>query len=70
MDGWRVYIFLDDDDAEYSHEVHVHGPYGNFDFGSYSTSHIEEVWGTLKDNIRKKYTKIPQKNLILYLREA
>ena len=61
---------MEDDEVEYHHEVHRHGPNGNFGFGSHSTSHIEGVWGTLKDNIRKIYTKIPSKNFILYLKEA
>lgn len=39
-------------------------------FISHSTSHIEGFWGTLKDYIRKMYTKIPSKNFILYLPEA
>ena len=69
-DGWQAYNFLDDDDVNYKHEVHIHGHQGNFGFGEHSTSHIEGVWGILKDNIRKVYTKIPTKNFILFLREA
>ena len=55
--------------SHYRHEVHVHGPSGNFDFGQHSTSHIERVWNVLKENIRKVYTKIPNHDFILFLRE-
>ena len=68
--GWPAYNFLDDDEINYKHEVHIHGPQGTFGFLEHSTSHIEEVWGILKDNIRKVYTKITSKNFILFLPEA
>ena len=48
-DGWPAYNFLDDDDVNYNHEVHIHGPQGNFGLGGHSTSLIEEVWGILKE---------------------
>ena len=34
-DGWSGYDFLDTDDAEYDHEVHVQGLGGNFWFGQH-----------------------------------
>ena len=67
-DGWRAYNFLDD--SNYIHEVHIHGPQGNFGFGLHSTSHIEGIWGTLKTKITKIYNCIPADNFILFLREA
>jgi len=69
-DCWPAYNFFDDDNANYNHEVHMHGPQGNFGFGEHLTSHIEGVWDILKDNIRKVYTKITSKNFILFLHEA
>ena len=60
---------MDDDEINYKHEVHIHGPQGNFGFGEHSTSYIEGVWGILKDNLRKVYIKIPSKNFILFLLE-
>ena len=42
-DGWSGYGFLDTDDAEYDHEIHVHGPGWNFGFGGHSTGHIEGI---------------------------
>jgi hypothetical protein len=56
-DGWSAYNFLDD--SNYIHEVHIHGPQGNFGFGLHSTSHIEGIWGTLKTKINKIYNCIP-----------
>ena len=61
---------MDNDDVNYNHEVHIHGLQGNFGLGEHSTSHIEGLWGILKGNIRKVYTKIPSKNFILFLCEA
>ena len=69
-DGWSSYDFLDIDDAEYDHVVHVHGPGGNFGFGQHSTSHIEGIWGTVKSYITRIYNKITDSNFILFLREA
>ncbi len=37
-DGWSAYKFLDNNN--YIHEVHVHGPNGNFGFDNHSISHI------------------------------
>ena len=64
------YDFLDADDAEYGHEVHVHSPGGNFGFGQHSTSQIEGIWGTVKSYITRIYNKIHDLNFILFLREA
>ena len=69
-DGWSGYDFLDTDDTEYDHEVHVHGYGGNFGFGQHSTSYIEGIWGTVKSYITRIYNKIPDLNFILFLREA
>ena len=61
-DGWSAYNFLDD--SNYNHEVHIHGPHGNFGFGLHSTSHIEGIWGTFKNKFTKIYNCIPAE--ILY----
>ena len=62
----NLIIFLNNIECPYLHEVHVHGPNGNFGVGSYYTSIIEGAWGTIK----RIYDAIPGKNFILYLREA
>ena len=67
-DGWSAYQFLDH--SNYVHEVHIHGPNGNFGFCFLSTSHIEGLWGTLKSIINKIYNCVPCDNFILFLREA
>ena len=69
-DGWPSYNFLNRDDSNYVHEVHRHGPNGNFGFGYHSTSIIEGAWGTLKSIIKRIYGYIPADNFILFLREA
>lgn len=69
MDGWASYRFLNNNN-DYIHEIHVHGPNGNFGLDAHSASHIEGVWGTLKQKITKIYGKIPDDNFILFLREA
>ena len=45
------YQFLDAPKGNYKHEIHIHGPNGNFGFGLHSTSPIEGVWSILKSNI-------------------
>ena len=69
-DGWSSYHFLDDVNSPYAHEEYSHGPNGNFGLGNNSTSHIEGLWGTLKQKIKSIYNSIPSTNFILYLREA
>ena len=69
-DGWVSYQFLDDPNSNYVHEIHRHGPGGNFGFGVHSTSFIEGAWGTVKQYIKKIYNYIPDENFILFLREA
>ena len=64
------YQFLDAPKGNYKHEIHIHGPNGNFGFGLHSTSPIEGVWSILKSNIKKIYNYVPSKNLVLFLKEA
>lgn len=66
MNGWRAYNFLDDDNVKYNHEVHISGYNWNFGFDSHSTPHIEGVWGTLKDNIKKIYYNTFEKFYIIF----
>ena len=68
--GWSSYHFLDDVNSPYAHEEYSHSPNGNFGLGINSTSHIEGLWGTLKQKIKSIYNSIPSTNFILYLREA
>ena len=41
--GWSSYNFLDNNNSHYYHELHVHGPTGQFRFEKHSASHIESV---------------------------
>ena len=58
IDGQKTYRFLDKDDSLFIHEVYIHGPKGNFGLGIHSTSHIEVLWGTLKNKIKSIYNYI------------
>ena len=52
-DGWRAYNFLDAEDVNYTHEIHLQGPNGNFGLGQHSTSLIEGIWSIIKYYIGK-----------------
>ena len=39
-DVWRSYNFLDEEDVNYTHAIHLLGPNRNFGLGLHSTSHI------------------------------
>ena len=67
-DGWNSYNFLNNN-INYTHETHNHGA-GDFGNGLHSTSHIENLWANLKKIITKIYGVMPQKNFILFLKEA
>lgn len=43
-DGLAGYSFLFDDDSVWANETHLHRV-GDFGYGLYSTSHIEQFWG-------------------------
>ena len=68
-DGWSVYSFLDDDEAVWTHECHIHG-YHDFGLGESSTSHIEQYWSQIKQIISKIYVIMPKVGYIYYIREA
>ena len=54
-EGWMGYSFLDNDNSVWTHETHMHGT-GQFGYGLHSASHIEQIWGQIKQIIRKIYT--------------
>ena len=67
-DGLAGYNFLNNN-INYTHERHNHGA-GDFGYGLHSTSHIENLWANLKQIITKIDGIMPQKNFILFLKEA
>jgi transposase-like protein len=69
-DGLTSYNILNNIECPYLHEFHIHGPNGNFGFGSHSTNIIEGALGILQNWIKRIYGAIPGINFILYLREA
>lgn len=70
MDGWCGYIFLDDEDAEYSNEVYVHrlsrilGFYFSFNFSYW------RVLGYFERLYKKNVYQNSFKKFLLYLPEA
>ena len=67
-DGFPSYNFLDQEGSGYNHIKHIHGG-GDFGFGVESTSHIESIWSQIKGRIKSNYYSVPQKNLMLFIRE-
>jgi transposase-like protein len=68
-DAAACYNWLNDPDSGYEHSVHNHG-HGNFGEGMDSTSHIEQLWHNIKQNITSIYKIIPSENFVLYLKES
>ena len=67
-DHWVGYDFLDRMDSGYTHIKFNHGM-GQFWFSLTSTSHIEAIWGVLKQKIKSAYNVIPSKNIIHFIKE-
>ena len=68
-DGWAGYHFLDLPNSGYRHFSHNHGE-GSFGLGLQSTSHIESIWGVLKQKIHATYNSFPSKKIMYFLKEA
>lgn len=68
-EGWMGYSFLDNDNSVWTHKTHMHGT-GQFGYGLHSSSHIEQIWGQIKQIIKKIYTIFPKVGYIYYIREA
>ena len=68
-DQWAGYNFLDLPDSGYRHFSHNHGD-GSFGLGLQSTSHIESIWGVLKQKIHVTYNSFPSKKIMHFLKEA
>ena len=71
-DAAACYNWLNDPDSGYEHSVHNHG-HGNFSKGMDSTSHIEQLWRNIKQNItfylqslRNKFLFVYQKMILLH----
>ena len=54
---------------DYIHDIHLHGG-GDLGYGLNSTSHIESICGQKKAIIKNIYYIIPNKHILLFLREA
>ena len=66
---WSGYEFLDNIHSGYHHIKYNHGR-GQFGLGLQSTSHIEAIWGILKQKIKSTYNVIPSKNIMHFITEA
>jgi len=68
-DIWNGYNWLDNNAYGYHHVKHNHSE-GSFGYGIFSSSIIENTWANLKEKIKRIYHQIPNKNFIIFLREA
>ena len=68
-DGWPGYDWMDQANSGYRRFPHIHGQ-NDFGHGVESTSHIESIWGQLKDVISSIYKSIPCINFLYFVREA
>lgn len=66
-DGWKRYRFLDNNDTSvWEHKVYIHGR-GQFGYCKKSTSHIEDTWDNLKQEIKSLFGSLPNRNFIYFL---
>ena len=68
IDGWNAYNFLDD--SNYIHEVHIHGPQGNFCLGLHSINLILRKFGVYSKLKKLKYIIAYLLTIYTFLREA
>ena len=66
-DGWSVYNWLNN--SGYHRLQHNHGK-NYWGYGLEASSHAENIWNVLKDEIKTTYTSIPNKNIPHSPREA
>ena len=67
-DGLSAYDWIDRANSGYTRFEHIHGR-NDFGHGIESTSHVESIWGQLKNAIKSTYYIIPNLNFLYYLRE-
>jgi hypothetical protein len=66
-DGWKRYRFLDNNNTSvWEHKLYIHGR-GQFGYGKKSTSHIEDTWDNLKQEIKSLFGSLPNRNFIYFL---
>ena len=63
-DGWNGYSFLNEPCSEYRHSIHINR--NDFGKGLDSTSHIENIWGILKQEIKRIYINIHTKKFLYF----
>ena len=66
-DGWAGYSWLNDNGYERLEHNHGRNDWGS---GNEATSHSENIWNVLKDEIKSTYKSIQNKNFLYFLREA
>ena len=67
-DGWGAYNWMNSFNSGYWRVIHIHGHH-DFGYGTESTSHVESVWGGLKQKLREFYMAVKTDNFILFLKE-
>ena len=67
-DGWGAYNWMNSLNSGYHRIIHIHGHH-DFGYGAESTSHVESVWGELKQKFRSFYVAVKSDNFILFAKE-
>lgn len=65
FDGWNGYSFQDEPGSGYRQSIHIHGR-KDFGIGLDFTSHIESIWGILKQEIKRVYITICSKKFCIF----
>ncbi len=64
-DGWVGYNFLNNDNSPYYYMTFNHGA-GNWGYGNYSASHVDQILSVLKSLIKRTYYTIPSKGFYFF----
>ena len=67
-DGWGAYNWMNSHNSGYNRIIHIHGHH-DFGYGAESNSHVESVWGDLKQKLHAFYVSVKSDNFILFAKE-
>ena len=68
-DGWGAYGWMNAHNSGYNRIIHIHGHH-DFGYGEESTSHVESVWGDLKQKLSSFYVAVKPDNFIYFAKEV
>ena len=67
-DGWGAYNWMNSFNSGYRRIIHIHGNH-DFGYGAEATSHVESVWGDMKQKLRAFNVAVKSDNFILFGKE-